>query len=187
MRNSIEVYTNGRVPTAWSLMDQFDEMFERAFQNPWSLMGDMRPIERELFQPHMDLEENESAYLMTIDLPGVKKEDVQVNLNGNILTVSGERKRMETVTDKNGTRKEERAYGKFQRSFTLPETVNAEKIEANLENGVLSLALPKAEAAKPRTIQIQTGKSGFFSKLLGSRDERQEKDVSHSATSQKPQ
>lgn len=186
MRNTIEVYTNGRVPSAWGLMDQFDEMFERAFQNPWSLVSDMRPIERELFQPHMDMEENENYYLMTIDLPGVKKEDIQINLNGNVLTVSGERKRTETVTDKNGSRREERSFGKFQRSFTLPDTVNAEKIEANLENGVLSLALPKAEAAKPRTIQIQTGRAGLFSKLLGGGD-RQEKDVSHSATSQKAQ
>lgn len=187
MRNSIEVYSNGRVPSALSLMDQFDEMFERAFQNPWSLMNDMRPVERELFQPHMDLEENENGYLMTVDLPGVRKEDVQINLQGQTLTISGERKRAETVKGKDGSRRETRTYGKFQLSFTLPESVNVENIEANLENGVLSLALPKAESAKPRTIQIQSGKSGFISKLLGSKDDRQEKDVSHSATSQKPQ
>ncbi len=71
----------------------------------------------------------------------------------------------------------ERIYGKFERTFTLPETITADKIEAHYENGVLNVALPKAEAAKSRTVQIQTEEGGFLSKLLGTKTNKEFKDI----------
>ena len=178
MRNAMEVFIGNRIPM-WSSISDFDEMFERAFQNPWSLMTETRPVTRELFQANVEVEETDSAYLLSVDLPGIRKEDIQIDLNERVLTVSGERKR-EGVSINGKT--SERHYGKFQRSFTLPSTIDASKVEANLENGVLTIVLAKSEATKPRSIQIQTGKAGFLSKLLGEK-KKEEKDVTSSPAS----
>lgn len=123
------------------------------------------------FQPSCDVSETKEHYLVSFDMPGMKKEDIKIEVQGNELVISGERHR--EVRDKQGeaTLRHERMYGKFERSFTLPATIAADKIEAHYEDGVLNIALPKAEAAKGRTIQIQSGQEGFFSKLLGSKKE----------------
>ncbi len=118
-----------------------------------------------IFRPSYDSQESEDHYLLTVDLPGVKKEDLKIELNAKILTVSGERK---------GPRN----TGTFSRSFTLPETVNADKIEAQHENGVLNLYLPKTVLAKPRTIEIQSQKGGFFEKLLNTKADKEESTTS---------
>lgn len=107
------------------------------------------------FQPSCDVNETKEHYLVSFDMPGVKKEDIKIEVQGNELVISGERR--------------ERTQGKFERTFTLPSTIAAEKIEAHYENGVLNVALPKAEAAKARTIQIQTGQGGLLGKLLGTK------------------
>ncbi len=114
------------------------------------------------FQPNCDVNEAENHYMISFDMPGVKKDDVKIEMRGNQLVISGER-RNEAKNCSRGS------YGKFERAFTLPETVNTEKIEAHYEDGVLNIALPKAEAAKPKAIEIQTGNGGFFNKLLGSK------------------
>lgn len=123
------------------------------------------------FQPSCDISETKDHYLVSFDLPGVKAEDVKIEVQENQLMISGERHH----EAKNGTTgamvRHGRAYGKFERTFTLPTSVNSEKIEAQFENGVLNIALPKAETAKPRLIQIQSGKPGFFGKLLGTKKE----------------
>lgn len=116
------------------------------------------------FQPSGNVNETESHYMVSFDMPGVKKEDIKIEMRGNQLVIAGERK----TELKNGSG---RSYGKFERAFTLPETVNGEKIEAHYEDGVLNVALPKAESAKPRTIEIQSGNTGFFNKLLGAKKE----------------
>lgn len=123
------------------------------------------------FQPSCDINETKDHYLVSFDMPGVKKEDIKIELQGNQLVISGERHR--EVNQKHGeaTLRHERVYGKFERSFTLPTTVATEKIEAHYEDGVLNVALPKAETAKGRSIQIQSGPSGLLSKLLGSKKE----------------
>jgi HSP20 family protein len=80
--------------------------------------------------------------------------------------------------DGEATLRHERVYGKFERIFALPASINADKIEAHYENGVLNVVLPKAESAKGRTIEIQSGQNSFFGKLLGSKKETKElKDV----------
>ncbi len=131
------------------------------------------------FQPSCDVNETKDHYLVSFDMPGVKKEDIKIEVQGNELVISGERQRELSEQDGETTLRVERSYGKFERSFTLPASINSEKIEAHYENGVLNVALPKAEAAKSRTVQIQTGQGGLLSKLLGSKKEttKEMKDV----------
>lgn len=109
--------------------------------------------------------------MVSFDMPGVKKEDIKIEVHGNQLVISGERQREVKEKDGEATLRHERLHGKFERTFTLPSSINADKIEAHYEDGVLSVVLPKAEAAKGRAIQIQTGQSSFFNKLLGSKKE----------------
>ena len=96
------------------------------------------------FTPSVNTREGEYAYHIEIDLPGMKKEDISVDLNNNILTISGERKTKNEVK-KEDYYKMESSYGKFQRSFSIPENVDIENITANGEDGVLEITIPKKE------------------------------------------
>lgn len=122
------------------------------------------------FQPSCDVSETKDHYLVSFDIPGVKKEDIKIEIKGNELMISGERQR--EVKKENGEAlHHERMYGRFERTFAMPATIAVDKIEAHFENGVLNVALPKAEAAKSRTIQIQTDQGGLLNKFLGSKKE----------------
>lgn len=123
------------------------------------------------FQPTCDINEDKDHYFVSIDLPGVKKEDIKIELQGTTLHISGERQRALDEDDPETILRQERVYGKFERTFQLPTSINVDEIEAHYENGVLNIALPKLEKAKGRSIQIQTGQESFFSKLLSSKKE----------------
>ncbi len=129
------------------------------------------------FQPSCDIKETRNHYLVSFDMPGVKKEDIKIEVENNQLVISGERQYEVKDQDGETTLRHERAYGKFERSFALPATVNSEKIEAHYENGVLNIAIPKAESAKARTIQVQNGQSNFFSRILGSKKDTNHKEL----------
>jgi HSP20 family protein len=104
-------------------------------------------------------------------MPGVRKDDIKIEVQGTQLIISGERQREMRDADGETVLRHERAYGKFERTFVLPSSIDVDKIEAHYENGVLNVALPKAESAKGRTIQIQSGQDSLFRKLLGSKKE----------------
>jgi HSP20 family protein len=124
--------------------------------------------ERE-FSPASELTEEENHYLLSIDIPGMKKEDIKIEVADGTLVISGERKH-ERRENSNQVHRFEKAYGSFKRSFVLPNTINADKVEARYEDGVLELYLPKTEVAQARKIEIQSGKEGgIFDKLLGSK------------------
>lgn len=134
--------------------------------------------ETELFSPVCEISETETHFLMSLDIPGLKKEDIKIETNQNILTISGSRHR-ESTADKNmKVQRMERSYGSFKRSFTLPQNVDADSIEAHYENGVLELSLPKIELAQSRQIEIQTGKGGLFDRLLGKSKDTSDKRAS---------
>lgn len=164
MRNPLEVSKSNN--QNWGMPD-ISEMFERMLRNPFSMLDELRPTllaGNQRFQPHFDVDETDQAYLVNVDLPGMKKEDIKLDLSDNILTISGERKH-EQSSKENGSRRYERSYGRFQRSFTLPNTVMVDKVEADLEDGVLRIALPKTEKSSSRTIEVQSGRqSSFFQK-----------------------
>lgn len=108
-----------------------------------------------------DIHENESDYVLAMDVPGLHKEDINIECAGNYITVSAERKQEESVKNLT-THRLERSFGSMKRTFSLPEGVDTNKIRANYENGVLYIAIPKAEVEKPKKIEIVSGKGDFL-------------------------
>lgn len=106
-----------------------------------------------VFQPYVDIHETETSTFITADLPGLKKEDISINVEENILSLKGERTR-ETKEEKDNYYKRERFFGKFKREFTLPASVNHEKIIADYNDGVLTIEIPKPEEQKAKAIAI---------------------------------
>jgi HSP20 family protein len=104
--------------------------------------------------PTVDIFEDENAFLLKVELPEVSRDDVKVNLDDNVLSISGER-RLEFEDKRDGYHRVERSFGQFYRSFTLPPNVNTEAISAEVKDGVLRLTLPKKEEAKPKQIQVK--------------------------------
>lgn len=108
------------------------------------------------FVPAVDVTEEKEAFLVTAELPGLKAEDITINVEKNVLTLSGERKfEQKDATQKDGYIRVERSYGAFTRSFVLPETADGEKVDANLEHGLLKVRIPKRPTAQPRKIQVK--------------------------------
>jgi HSP20 family protein len=120
--------------------------------------------------PSCDVEETEAQYVFSFDLPGVSRDDVKIELHDGQLTVSGERKFARPLEAESTRHFTERYYGGFQRSFSLPAKVDANQVEAAYEDGVLTIIVPKSEAAKPKTIRIGESKGGLFGKLLGEKN-----------------
>ncbi len=114
----------------------------------WNKGGIMRS-----WAPDVDIAENHDSYEIHAELPGMREEDINITLNNNVLTVSGEKKR-EVKEEKDNFVRVERSYGKFERSFSLPNNIVADRVSANYADGVLRVTLPKAEEAKSRTIKV---------------------------------
>ena len=133
-----------------TLWNAFDDLFNDQFARPVRYRA-----ERE-FRPAVDVSEDENHYLVTADVPGMKAEDLDITVDNNVLTVSGERK-FEKKDERHGYHRVERHYGSFKRSFALPEGVDAGAIEANVENGALAIKIPKPVVAKPRKVKVKAG------------------------------
>ena len=118
--------------------------------------GDHLSLQTADWQPAVDVSEDDKEYLITADLPEVKKEEVEVGVENGVLTISGERKHeVEEKDEKKKFHRIERSYGRYVRTITLPEDVDGEKIGADFENGVLRVHLPKgAEKASKKQINI---------------------------------
>jgi HSP20 family protein len=136
-----------------SLQSEMNRLFNTFFDTPTgsSANGGARR-----WLPPMDLVETDEHFVLRADLPGLSEGDVNVELEDNVLTVSGERK-AEHESRKEGYYRIERASGGFQRSLTLPEGVNADAIEASFDKGVLEVRIPKPEERKPRKVAISVG------------------------------
>jgi HSP20 family protein len=104
--------------------------------------------------PALDISERKDAYLVTVELPGVKLDDLTITLEDGMLTIQGERRFAEDSSEQQFHRVERR-YGAFRRSITLPAHVMADAVEASVEDGVLQIIVPKAEEAKPKRIQVR--------------------------------
>lgn len=137
-------YTNPR----FSLFRDFDELF-RDFGAP--VFDDNRQAG---LVPAVDIVETEKAVELRLDLPGVDPEQIDVKLDGNLLTVTAERKNEKTAEGK-GWIRQERAWGQFTRSFTLPNTLDGTKPEAAYKHGVLTVTLPKKEEVLPKTLKVK--------------------------------
>ncbi len=104
--------------------------------------------------PSVDIFETENELVLKADLPDVNMKDIDIHMENGTLALKGERK-FENEEQKKGYHRVERSYGAFARYFTLPDTVDAEKVQADYKNGVLTVTLPKKEIAKPRQIRVQ--------------------------------
>ena len=104
--------------------------------------------------PAVDIFETDEAITLKADVPEVNLEDIDIRMENGTLTLKGERKYENSINDK-GFRHSERLYGAFTRAFSLPDTVEDEKIAADYKNGVLTVTLPKKEVAKPRTVKVK--------------------------------
>ena len=106
------------------------------------------------FVPPVDVYEDEQGLRLKLEVPGIDEKDFDVRIENNVLTVRGERK-FEKEEKEENFRRVERSYGSFVRSFSLPTSVDTEKVSAEYKNGVLTVTLPKMEAAKPRQIKVE--------------------------------
>jgi HSP20 family protein len=143
---------NGNVPAPWrSFRDELDRMFDRFNQDiaPWNPFGGNSPK-----WPSVDIAENEKAYVITAELPGMAAEDVDVSLDGGVLVMKGE-KRNETKTEEKNYHLTERSYGAFQRRFSLPEGVDRNAINAAVDKGVLTVTLPKLAPGETAAKKIE--------------------------------
>lgn len=131
-------------PARW-----LDEFFPREMASLYS--------QGRFLAPAIDIDETSDAYVVSADLPGIKKDDISIECAGNQLSISAERKYEAQEGRRNERR--ERYYGSFQRTFTLPSGADLEKIEADYDGGVLTVRIPKGESAKARRIEV-SGKKG---------------------------
>jgi HSP20 family protein len=135
-----------------SLQTEMNRLFNAAFEGGESAGGARR------WTPAMDLLETDEQFVLRADLPGMDESDVNIELEDNVLTISGERK-TEHQDKREGFYRMERAYGSFSRSLTLPKGIDAEAVSAEFDRGVLEVRVPKPEQRKPRRISIGTGES----------------------------
>lgn len=138
-----------------TLQNEMNRLFNSLFDTPTRQVAGSATRS---WIPAMDLIEENDHYVLRADLPGLSEKDVNIELESNVLTISGERK-SERTEEKTGYRRVERAYGSFSRSLTLPEGVNPDAIAAHFDRGVLEVSIPKPEQIKPRKVSISVGSS----------------------------
>ena len=152
------------MPDPWcSLREEMDRLFDR-FAAGYGLgmpsfrrLFDFEPARRpessfSLPTPAVEVTEGDKTYKLTAELPGLEQKDIEITVSGDTLTLKGEKRYEKEETDRHVS---ERAYGSFQRSFTLPETIDREKIAADLAKGVLTITLPKSVAAQKPEKKIE--------------------------------
>jgi len=133
-----------------SMFNLANDVFDNFFRTE-SLMG----RSRESWYPTVDIEETDNNYIVTLELPGMKKEDVKISFQDDILSVSGEKKIENEEKDNGNYHYFERRFGKFERSFRINSDIISDKIEATMKDGVLTVSLPKAEITKPKQIEVK--------------------------------
>ena len=147
--------------TRWDPFRELDDL-----QNRLSTMFGRAPIKKDgdkrealtvaEWAPLVDIVEDDKNYVIKAELPGIKKEEIKVGVQDDVLTISGERKYEKEEKDKKFHRIE-RAYGSFVRSFTIPEDSDGEKVSAEFKDGILRVHLPKTEKVKPKQVEVKVG------------------------------
>lgn len=164
MAKDIQVQRDNRNPV--ERMPEFDRWVDNFFGDRFNSLFNEFPLATR--RPVSQIRETDNAYVLTAEVPGIPMNDIDINVSGNVLTIHAEK---DSEMQENNQYQQE--YRSFHQSFSMPSTVDHEKIEAHCENGVLEVLLPKMEMAKPKKVQIQTGKGGFMNRLFGSGSEKQ--------------
>lgn len=165
MRKDIEVKKDQtpQQQSSFGLFPEFERMAERFFEDRFpSLFGDWPTFSRNAMTK---LREEDDAYILSADIPGIPREDIEVNVSGNMLTIHAEHNK-ETGDESSG-REYSREYRTFHQSLTLPTNVDTDQVEAHCENGRLEVLLPKTDVGPQRKIEIQSGKDKFQNRRSG--------------------
>ena len=147
------------VLTRWEPIREFatlQDRMNRLFRDNFGTDSREEPLTTTAFAPPVDVYEDEHNITLKIEVPGIEEKDIDVRIENNTLTVHGERK-FEKEEKEENYRRVERQYGSFTRSFTLPNTVNAESVQANYDKGVLKVKMAKKAEARPKQIKVNVG------------------------------
>ena len=155
------IIRRGERSTEWEPMRRMRELFG------WDPFAEMLPyggpVEMQ-FEPRFEVKETKDAYVFKADLPGVTEDDIDISLTGNRLVVSGKRECEERREDERFYAYE-CSYGSFTRAFTLPEGIDADRVNADMKNGILTLTIPKRPEAQPKKISLKPGGGGEKAKV----------------------
>ncbi len=141
---------------SWNLLDRLQHQMNHSGLSSKALAdndNDYSNVVTSRWSPAVDIKEEEDRFLITADLPGVDPKDIEITMDNGVLTIKGERQ-SEAREEKEGYKRVERVSGSFYRRFSLPDTADAERIEAKGKDGVLEVILPKHEKMQPRKIQV---------------------------------
>lgn len=137
-----------------NVLNDINKLFEKTFFPQYS-RSDNSNLETTQWMPAVDIKEGKHDFKLKVDLPGIDKKDVIISMENGVLSVQGERVE-EKKEESDNYYRVERVSGKFYRRFALPETADAEKIQANMTKGVLEITIPKKEISKPKSIEIKS-------------------------------
>src|SRR4051812_9664214 len=149
------VTTTRRPLDTMTSLRRLNSVLDEAFGS-WPLQSEENGTLTSSWLPACDVFENQDAVKIVAEVPGVRPEDVKISLENNLLTVRGEKKQQAEETSER-VHRYERSYGTFERTFSLPTTVDPERIDATYANGILTVTIPKAERARPREIPVKVG------------------------------
>lgn len=138
----------------WTTLPTLQDRINRLFEDAVPAAEGREDVGLFEWRPMVDTYEKDDAIMIKAELPGVKKDDISIDVNNGVLSIKGERKHEEDVNEDNYYRKE-RFYGKFQRAFTLPDNADPDKIEAGFKDGVLEVKVPKTEQSKGKKVEIK--------------------------------
>ena len=149
------VSTTRRPQESMNSLRRLNSILDEAF-GTWPFQSQESGALTSAWLPATDVFEDKDAVKIVAELPGVQPEDVKISLENNLLTIRGEKRQKAEETNER-VHRYERTYGSFERAFSLPTTVDPEKIAADYANGVLTVTIPKAERARPREIPVKVG------------------------------
>ena len=138
----------------WSMLSQLRSEMNRMLENP-AQGEENSAIATSDWVPAVDIKETDAAFEIHADIPGVNPDDIEVHMENGLLTIKGERK-SESKEEKEGYKRVERQWGSFYRRFSLPDSADADKINAKSKNGVLEITIPKQEKAPARKISVES-------------------------------
>jgi len=144
------LYRLNKIPSAWRELERVQQQMNRIMSDPW-----MNRFETPTTFPPMNVYSNKDGIMVTAEVPGLSAEDIEISVVGETLTISGSRNPV-TVGDEFSYHRQERTSGEFTRTVELPHTVDPEKVDARMSNGILNIFMPRVEADKPRKITVKT-------------------------------
>lgn len=134
------------------------EKMNRLFEETFTGRGEKKDLVSGTWSPSVDIYETENALVLSAEVPGMKEDEIEIKIEDNTLILQGERK-FEKETKEENYHRIERSYGSFYRSFTLPNSIDQDKIQAEHENGILKITMPKKPELKPRKVKVLKAKS----------------------------